>query len=35
MEIRFAAEADAPALLAIYGQYIETGITFEYQLPTR
>mgnify|MGYP000490122070 FL=1 len=35
MEIRFAAEADAPALLAIYAQYIETGITFEYQLPTR
>ena len=35
MGIRFAAEADAPALLAIYAQYIETGITFEYQLPTR
>ena len=34
MEIRFAAETDAPALLAIYAQYIETGITFEYQLPT-
>ena len=35
MGIRFAAEADAPALLAIYAQYIETGITFEYELPSR
>ena len=34
MGIRFAAEADAPALLAIYAQYIETGITFEYELPS-
>ncbi len=35
MGIRFAAEADAPALLAIYAQYIETGITFECALPSR
>ena len=35
MHIRLAVPADAPALLAIYAQYIETGITFEYQLPSR
>lgn len=34
MHIRFAAEADAVALLRIYGQYIDTAITFEYALPT-
>lgn len=34
MHIRFAAESDAAALLRIYGQYIETGVTFEYTLPT-
>lgn len=35
MHIRFAAEADAAPLLRIYGQYIDTAITFEYTLPTR
>ena len=35
MHIRLAVPADAPALLAIYAQYIETGITFEYPLPSR
>lgn len=34
MKIRFAEEKDAPALLAIYNQYIGTTITFEYKLPT-
>lgn len=34
MNIRFAAEGDAKALLAIYGQYIDTPVTFEYDLPT-
>lgn len=34
MNIRFATEGDAPALLAVYGQYIDTPITFEYALPT-
>ena len=34
MTIRFAAPADSPALLKIYGQYIETPVTFEYVLPT-
>ena len=32
-EIRFAAAADAAALLGIYGQYIDTPITFECALP--
>ncbi len=32
--LRFAEPADAEALLAIYAQYIETSITFEYDLPT-
>ncbi len=32
--VRFASEADGPALRAIYGQYIDTSITFEYALPT-
>lgn len=34
MAIRFATPADSPALLKIYGQYIETPVTFEYVLPT-
>lgn len=34
MHIRFAAEEDAKALLAIYSQYIDTPVTFEYDLPT-
>lgn len=33
--IRFAAEADVPALLSIYEQYIDTSITFEYTLPSQ
>ena len=32
--IRFAAPDDAPALLAVYAQYIDTSITFEYELPS-
>ena len=32
--IRFATEEDAQALLAIYAYYIDTEITFEYELPT-
>ena len=32
--LRFAAPADAGALLAIYAQYIDTAITFEYELPS-
>lgn len=35
MELRLARPEDAPALLAIYGQYIQTTITFEYELPSR
>ena len=34
MGIRMATAADTAALLAIYGQYIDTSITFEYTLPT-
>jgi Sortase and related acyltransferases len=34
MTIRFAKPEDCPALLEIYGQYINTSITFEYALPT-
>ena len=34
MKIRFATILDAPFLLEIYSQYIETAITFEYTLPT-
>ena len=34
MGIRMATAADAAELLAIYGQYIDTSITFEYTLPT-
>lgn len=32
--IRFVTEEDAQALLAIYAHYIDTEITFEYELPT-
>lgn len=35
MGIRMATAADTAALLAIYGQYIDTSITFEYTLPTQ
>ena len=35
MNIRLAHPEDAEALLAIYGQYIDTSITFEYVLPSR
>ena len=34
MTLRFARESDAAALLAIYAQYIDTSVTFEYVLPT-
>ncbi|KXT76254.1 GNAT family N-acetyltransferase [Streptococcus sp. DD12] len=35
MLIRYAKEADIPALLAIYGPYVEkTAITFEYEPPS-
>lgn len=34
MTIRLATVQDAPALLSIYGQYIDTTITFECALPT-
>ncbi|MGM9538275.1 MAG: GNAT family N-acetyltransferase [Candidatus Onthomonas sp.] len=34
MKIRLAGPEDAPALLAIYAQSINTQITFEYALPT-
>ena len=34
MNIRFAKESDARALLKIYQQYIETTVTFEYVLPS-
>ena len=34
MTIRFATKEDAPALLDIYNQYIETPITFETELPS-
>lgn len=33
MALRLARPEDAPALLAIYGQYIDTTITLEYELP--
>lgn len=32
-EFRLAVPADAPALLAVYAQYIETPVTFETKLP--
>ena len=34
MEIRFAAPADGAALLAIYGQYLDTPVTFEDARPS-
>ena len=34
MKIRFANPEDSPELLKIYGQYIDTPITFEYELPS-
>lgn len=34
MNFRFARAEDSAALLHIYGQYIDTPITFEYALPT-
>ncbi|MBQ9166069.1 MAG: N-acetyltransferase, partial [Oscillospiraceae bacterium] len=34
MTIRTATPADAPALLAIYANYIATPVTFAYELPT-
>jgi phosphinothricin acetyltransferase len=33
MTLRFARETDAAALLGIYAQYIDTSVTFEYELP--
>lgn len=35
MPIRLAHPEDSTALLAIYGQYIHTPVTFEYDLPTQ
>lgn len=35
MDFRFATKNDSKQLLDIYGQYIETSITFEYVLPTK
>lgn len=32
--LRLARESDAPALLDIYAQYIDTPVTFEYDLPS-
>lgn len=32
--LRFASESDAETLLGIYAQYIDTTITFEYDLPS-
>ena len=34
MKMRFAEENDAPELLAIYAQYMDSAVTFEYELPT-
>lgn len=34
MRYRTASISDAPALLQIYGEYIDTPITFEYALPS-
>ena len=34
MAIRFAELKDVPSVLKIYEQYIDTAITFEYNLPT-
>ena len=36
MSIRFATESDIPAMLAIYGPYVEhTAYSFEYTVPTQ
>ena len=35
MRIRLAKEQDATALLEIYKQYIDTTVTFEYELPSK
>lgn len=35
MTIRLAAPKDGEALLAIYAQYMDTPITFEYELPSQ
>ena len=35
MPIRFAVPADSAALLRVYGEYIDTPITFEYTLPSQ
>lgn len=34
MGMRFARVSDSGALLRIYRQYIDTPVTFEYELPT-
>ena len=34
MRIRMATEADSARLLAIYAQYMDTAVTFEYALPS-
>ena len=34
MNIRFATEADAAGILAVYAPYIDTSITFEYDRPS-
>lgn len=34
MGLRFASEADSAALLAVYGQYLDTSVTFECGLPS-
>ncbi len=34
MQVRLAVPADSAALLRVYGQYIDTPITFEYALPS-
>ena len=32
--LRFAVPEDAEAILAVYAQYIDTSVTFEYELPS-
>ena len=34
MEIRVATKNDAAGALAVYAQYINTSVTFEYELPS-
>ena len=34
MKLRLVREEDIPEMLKIYGQYIHTPITFEYEMPT-